>query len=143
MWIFGLVFLLGLLGCSDNDQVILEFRIAEDEPAPGLLEMTIFPTGESFYLHDEVLMNQADVDSAFAVMPDGRPAVELLLTSEGAKKLEELTERNMGKRCGIVLNGQLLSVPRIMAPIHGGRAILTGDFTEEEALRIASGLSRP
>ena len=121
----------------------LEFRIAEDEPAPGLTEMEFDPTGESFYLHDEVLVDQSDVDSAVVIMHDGRPAVELLLTSVGTRKFEDLTERNVGKRCGMVLNGQLVSAPRIMTPIRVGRAIVASDFTEAEARRVAQGLSRP
>jgi preprotein translocase subunit SecD len=132
-----------LIGCSESKQVTLEFRIAEDEPAPELTEMAFDPTGERFYLHDEVLVNQSDVDSAFATMQDGSWAVELMLTAAGSQEFEELTEGNVGKRCGMVLNGKLVSAPRIMAPIRVGRAILASDFTEEKARRIAQGLSRP
>jgi len=135
--------LFGFFGCSEPNQLTLEFRIAEDEPAPGLTEMVFDPTGERFYLHDEVLVNQSDVDSALAIMQNGRWAVELILTSVGTQKFEELTERNVGKQCGIVLNGQLVSAPRIMAPIRVGRAIIVSDFTGAEARRVARGLSRP
>jgi len=123
--------------------VTLEFRIAEDESAPGLTEMVFRPTGEHFYFHDEVLVNESDVDSAVVIMHDGRPAVELVLTSVGTQKFQELTERNVGKRCGMLLNGQLVSAPRIMAAIRVGRAIVMSDFTEAEARRIAQGLSQP
>lgn len=40
----------------------------------------------------------------------------------------------------MILNGELISAPRIMAPIRVGRAILAGDFTEEEARRVAEEL---
>jgi preprotein translocase subunit SecD len=105
--------------------------------------MVFEPTGEHFYFHDEVLVNESDVDSAIVIMQNGRPAVELVLTSVGTQKFEELTERNVGKRCGMLLNGQLVSAPRIMTAIRVGRAIVTSDFTEAEARRIAQGLSRP
>lgn len=131
----------GFVSCSDSNQVELEFRIAEDEPVPGSVEMEFPPTGELFYLHDEVLLDEGDVDSAFVISQEGRPAVELILTSEGARKFGELTEQNVGKRCGMVLHGKLVSAPRIMAPIHVGRAIIVGDFAEEEAQRIAQSLS--
>ena len=141
--LFLALFLFGFLGCSESNQVTLEFRIAEDEPAPGLKEMVFDPTGERFYLHDEVLVDQSDVDSAVVVIHDGRPAVELVLTFVGTQRFEESTERNVGKRCGIVLNGRLVSSPRIMAPIRAGRAIVTSNFTEVEARRIAKELSQP
>jgi len=61
----------------------------------------------------------------------------------GTRKFEQLTELNIGKRCGVVLNGELVSAPRIMAPIRSGRAIVSSGFTEAEARRVARGLSQP
>ena len=140
--IFILFSLSILLACSENEKVTLEFRIAEDAPAPDLTEMVFEPTGETFYLHKEVMVNQFDVESAAVVMQQGRPAVELILTSEGAKKFEELTAQNVGKRCGMVLNGKVLSAPIIRDTISVGRAIITGIFTETEAEAIAKGLTQ-
>jgi preprotein translocase subunit SecD len=137
------LFLFDFFGCSEPSQVTLEFRIAEDDPAPGMIAMEFGVTGERFYLHDEVLIDQSDIDSAVVITHNGRPAVELLLTSEGTRKFEELTERNVGKRCGMILNGELVSAPHIMAPIRVGRAIVAGDFTRAEARRVARGLSQP
>lgn len=135
-----IIFLSMLFACSENENVTLEFRIAEDEPAADLTEFVFEPTGESFYLHDQVLVNQNDVESAVVVMQQGQPAVELILTSEGAKKFEKLTAQNVGKRCGMVSNGKLLSAPVIRDTISVGRAIITGIFTEAEAEDIAKGL---
>ncbi|MCW8803626.1 MAG: hypothetical protein OQK57_04440 [Ignavibacteriaceae bacterium] len=131
-----------LFACSEPETITLEFRIAEDESALGLTEMVFSPTGENFYLHNKVMVNESHVDSAFVVMRQGRPAVELILTSEGANKFKELTAQNVGKRCGMVLNGNLLSVPIIRDTISGGRAIITGIFTETEAENIAKGLNQ-
>ncbi len=128
--------------CSEPETITLEFRIAEDEPAPGLTEMVFSPTGESFYLHNEVLVDESHVDSAFVIMHSDRPAVELLLTNEGKTKFEELTTSNVGKRCGMILDGELVSAPIIRAPITVGRAIIAGDFTEAEAQRIVRLLSQ-
>jgi preprotein translocase subunit SecD len=135
--------LLGFVGCSKPEQVTLEFRIAEEEPAPGLSELAFHLTGEHLYVHDEVLLSQADVDSAVVTMQQGRPAVELIFTPDGGEKLGQMTQHNVGKRCAMFLDGDLVSAPRIMAAIHVGRAIIAGDFTEAEARRIAHGLSGP
>jgi preprotein translocase subunit SecD len=136
------LFLVVFLGCSRPAEMTLEFRIADTEPAPGLTEMTFAPTGERFYLHDEVLMDETDVEAALATTRHGGWAVELALTSVGTLKFEQLTEENVGKHCAMVLNGELASAPRIMATISSGRAVLMGDFDEAEARRIARGLSR-
>ena len=137
-----LYFLSMLLACSENEKVKLEFRIAEDEPAPDLIEIVFEPTGEIFYLHNEILVNQFDVESATVVMQQELPAVELILTSKGTKKFKELTAQNIGKRCGMILNGKLLSAPIIRDTIPGGRAIITGIFTKSEAETIANGLNK-
>jgi hypothetical protein len=134
--------LFAILGCSESNQVTLEFRLAEDESGPGLTETVFDQTGERFYLHDEVILDQSDVESANVVTERGRIAVALALTSAGARKFEEFTRSNVGKRCGMILNGRLVSAPWIMAPISSGRAIIMSDFTEAEASRIAERLSR-
>lgn len=136
-----IIFLSMFFACSENEKVTLEFRIAEDGPAVDLAEMVFEPTGDIFYLHNEVLVNQHDVESAAVVIQQERPAVELILTTEGAKKFKELTAQNVGKRCAMVLNGKLLSAPIIRDTISGGRAIITGIFTKTEAETIANNLT--
>ena len=134
---------LGILKAwTDSNQLTLEFCIAEDEPGPGLTDTKFGRTNKHFYLHDEVRVTQSAIDSAFAVEREGRWVVELLLTLEGSQKFEEMTESNVGKHCAMILDGSIISAPRIMAPIRVGRAILAGDFTETEARRVADGLSR-
>ena len=139
---FIVPFSLVLLMCAGPEEVKLEFRIAEDEPAPGLTEMIFTPTGESFFLHNEVLLNETDIDSAFVIIQNERPAIQLVLKTEGSRKFEELTENNVGKRCGMILNGELVSAPRIKAPIRVGLAIISGIFTKDEAKNIAEKLSQ-
>lgn len=131
-----------LFMCTGQEKVKLEFRIAEDEPAPGLTEMIFAPSGERFFLHKEVLVNESDIDSAFVIIQNNRPAVKLILTTEGSRKFEDLTENNVGKKCGMILNGELVSAPRIMAPIRVGIAIISGIFTKDEANSIAEKLSQ-
>ena len=142
-YLISILFILSiLLACSKPEKVALEFRIAEDEPAPNLTEMVFEPTGNIFYLHNEVLLNQNDVKSAAVVTQQERPVVELILTPEGAIKFKDLTAKNIGKKCAMVLNGKLLSAPVIRDTIPGGRAIINGIFTKSEAEAIASGLMK-
>ena len=95
--------LLGVWGCSKQGPVTLQFRIAEEEPGPGLTEFVSEPSGTHLYLHPEAFVSEADVDSAAAVMQQGQPAIMVRLTPTGAQKLANVTRQNVGKRCGIVL----------------------------------------
>ncbi len=136
-----LIVLLALLGCAKApEQVTIEFRLAETEPAEGLTEMIFHRTEETFYLHDEVLISNADIASASATMWEQRPVVDLRFTEAGTQKLAKLTTENVKKRVGMLVDGTLASAPVINAPILEGRAIIDGDFSEKEARRIAAGI---
>ncbi len=63
---------------------------------------------------------------------DGQPVVSFRLNTIGAKKFCTVTRENSGKPFAIVLDGEIVSAPRINGPICGGSAIITGNFTVQE-----------
>ncbi|HKQ32626.1 MAG TPA: protein translocase subunit SecD, partial [Thermodesulfobacteriota bacterium] len=66
----------------------------------------------------------------------GRPAVGFGFKGEGASKFGALTEKNIGQRLAIVLDGKIKSAPTIQERISSqGR--ITGSFTTEEAKDLA------
>jgi preprotein translocase subunit SecD len=140
----SIVFLLMLSGCAPGQEeareVTVEFRLAESEPTEGLTEITLASTGEKFYLHKEALMTHADIASASVVRWKAELAVEVIFTDAGREKFARLTADNVMKRLGMMVDGQLVVAPIIRAPILEGRAIINGNFTEEEAQRIANGI---
>jgi len=136
-----LLLVLLFLHCSKGPQpMTLEFRLAQLEPGEGLTEMTFAPTGETLYLHDEVLIGNTDIASASAITWQDRQVVDLRFTAEGKEKLARLTGEHVKERVGMLVDGRLLSAPMINAPILEGRAIIDGDFSQEETLRIATGI---
>ena len=142
--IVGLIVLLSLLGCGSGQEkaemVTVEFRLAEIVSGEGLTEMSIPGSFEKFYLHDEVLVSNADIAWAMPGSWQGRPVVELTLTETGREKFAQLTADNVGKRMGIVVDGKLVIVPMIQAPMLDGKAVIDGNFSEQETNRIAAGI---
>jgi protein-export membrane protein SecD len=63
----------------------------------------------------------------------GAVQVSLQFNDEGSKLFAEITKRNVGKQVAIFLDGQVLSAPMVQQEILGGRAVITGNFTVEEA----------
>lgn len=63
----------------------------------------------------------------------GKPQVELTFSSAGAKKFADITKRNVGKILAIALDNQLVEAPRVNEAIYGGNAVITGDFSTEQA----------
>lgn len=63
----------------------------------------------------------------------GRPAVSFRFNPMGAKKFGEITTQNVGLPFAIILDGEVVTAPRINEPILGGSGIITGQFTAEDA----------
>lgn len=68
---------------------------------------------------------------------NGQPQVALQFTSEGAKRFGDVTGRNIGKPVGIFLDYFPLSAPTVEQKITEGSAVITGNFTVEEAKQLA------
>ncbi|MCD6412502.1 protein translocase subunit SecD [bacterium] len=71
----------------------------------------------------------------------GAPKVSLRFNKEGAKLFEKITERNVGKRVAIYLDGSPISMPVVREKISGGEAEITGDFSQQEAKELAERLN--
>jgi protein-export membrane protein SecD len=67
----------------------------------------------------------------------GKPQVALIFTDEGGKLFAKITERNVGKPVAIFLDQFLLSAPVVQQKIEGGNAVITGNFTVDEAKKLA------
>ena len=67
----------------------------------------------------------------------GRPVVSFRFNAKGAKKFGEITRKNTGKPFAIVLDGKVITAPRINGAILGGSGIITGNFTAETAADLA------
>ncbi len=67
----------------------------------------------------------------------GGPSVGLEFNKDGAKLFEEITGRNIGKPLGIVIDNQMISAPTVQTKISGGQAVITGNFSVDEAKNLA------
>ena len=66
--------------------------------------------------------------------------VSLNFTTEGSQKFADATTNayNNGETIAIYYDGEIVSAPRVNEPIMNGQAQISGDFTYEEAERLAS-----
>ncbi len=67
----------------------------------------------------------------------GNWQVAIEFTATGARIFGDVTEQNVGRHLAIILDGNLYSAPRISERIPGGRAVITGQFTVDEARDLA------
>lgn len=67
----------------------------------------------------------------------GKPQVQLEFDAQGEQKFAALTEKNVGKAIGIFVDQQNISSPVVQQKIVGGTAVITGNFTLDDAKALA------
>jgi SecD/SecF fusion protein len=67
----------------------------------------------------------------------GQPIVNFTFTPDAGKRFGEITSANVGRTFAIVLDDEILSMPRIISPILGGSGQISGNFTTESATALA------
>ncbi len=96
--------------------------------------------GTRMVLESRLLMAGDAVKDAFVQFNQaqfGQPTIAFELTSEGATGFARLTEENVGRHLAIVLDGVVQSAPVIRSRIGGGRGVIEGQFTKEQAKDLA------
>ena len=122
--------------------VRFEVRLAEEKTAPGLREAKAADSGQTVYLHDETIVTNSDIAST-QVVPGGSPSqyrVSVQFTPSGAEKMRAATANHIGKPVAILLDGEVVMAPTLRTTI-GTSAVITGNFSREQAEKIANGIS--
>ncbi|MGH7141319.1 MAG: protein translocase subunit SecD [Minisyncoccia bacterium] len=70
-----------------------------------------------------------------------QPEVEVTFNSEGTKLFSQITGGNVGSELAIFLDGNLLSTPVIQEKIPNGQALISGNFTADQAKQLADSLN--
>jgi preprotein translocase subunit SecD len=92
---------------------------------------------ERIAVQRRVMVSGDTLTDAQATFQDNQPVVSFRFDSIGARRFGEATERNVGKRFAIVLDGRVISAPVIREPIRGGSGIISGSFTVQSANDLA------
>ena len=132
-----------------GETAILEFKLVDEEHSADDAVRGNVPQGDYIAYtkdrHQPILLRQQAVMTG-DMLDDARvsikstynePYVSISFNSEGARIFERVTSENVGKRLAIVLDGKVNSAPVIRDTISGGKAIIEGRFTMEEASDLA------
>ncbi len=71
----------------------------------------------------------------------GSPQIALQFDDEGTTLFSEITKRNIGKPVAIFLDDEIISQPTVQNEIPNGQAVITGDFTMQEANNLVKRLN--
>ncbi len=67
----------------------------------------------------------------------GEPTVKLAFSPNGTKIFGELTKKNVGKPIGIFVDKEVISAPVVQQPIVTGDAVISGNFSLDDAKKLA------
>jgi len=92
---------------------------------------------QKILVRKRVVVSGENLTDSQPTFDNGRPVVNFRFDSLGAKKFGDVTTKNVNRRLAIVLDGKVISAPRINEPILGGSGIITGQFTTQGAQDLA------
>lgn len=85
-----------------------------------------------------IVLEGADVERAAVTQGAGSAyQVALKLKGEGPAKFAKATRENLGKPIAIMLDDEVISAPTVESEINNGEAVITGNFTVEEAQELS------
>jgi preprotein translocase subunit SecD len=111
----------------------LEFRLQETD-ATGNIFFT--ETGLSGRFVQRAQLNFENAGTGMT-----EPVVTLFFNSEGANLFFDITNENTGEILAIFLDDMPISLPVIQQAIPGGTAVISGNFTPEEARALVRDLN--
>ena len=132
---FHIIKLLEIKGDGDNKEVHSQHILLAKKtpPMPEQVAPTFIETGLSG-------KNLKTANVQF-MSQSGKPEVGIEFDSEGTKLFADLTKENVGKQIAIFLDGQVISAPTVQTSITDGKAVITGNFTLDEAKKLAQRLN--
>lgn len=128
---------------SGTDRLIIEIPGVKDaEEAIKLIGKTALLefklVREDGSLGDAVLTGKSLVKSDVTYDNMGKPQIAFELNASGAQKFAEVTRENVGRQLAIVLDGEVQTSPKINSEIPGGRGVITGNYTTDDAKKMST-----
>lgn len=89
--------------------------------------------GYRYLVEKEVILSGDLLIDANPTFHEGQPAVAFRFNDLGSKKFAKITRENIGRIFAIILDGKVVTAPRINTSIIQGSGVISGNFTTKEA----------
>ncbi len=122
---------------------------AGEEVMPPNLVLKTYKVGKTEKVETQILVTRRPaltgeyVKSAIAYFDQQGYGVSLEFDGEGARLFDNVAAQNKGRQMAIILDGEVISAPVLQSDHFGGRAQITGHFSDKEARDLASALENP
>jgi len=127
---------------------ILEFKLLRDDidlssfnPETVDFDDIYLPTQLTGRYLESASLQFAQTGAQGGYAPANQSMVTLQFNEEGEDLFSKITRENIGRELAIFLDGVPISNPIIREEITGGEAVISGDFTPEQAKELARQLT--
>lgn len=110
----------------------VNFKLVSEKPVPGCVKMVAKDSGKKLYVEKTSRLSTEDLDSVTVGVRKinksnkKQASIRFNFNERGKKKLARLTSKNIHKRLGIIVSGELTAAPLISEPINGGAVEISG-----------------
>jgi preprotein translocase subunit SecD len=121
--------------------VRFEVRLAEAQPAPGLIVARVAGSERLVYLHPEPIVANEDIAQSWVLQdaPD-RFGISVHFLEAGAQRMRQATANHLGRPVALLIDGRVVTAPIVRSAI-GDSAVISGNYTRGEAERIVDGIA--
>ncbi len=131
----------------NSDQLVPQIEAGTAIAPPGYVVLTSLEKKngkpEKLLVKRRPELTGQDVAGARPVFEQRGYEVSLKLTSNGATIFRHVTGEYINNRLAIVLDNEVVSAPNIQSEIPNGEAVITGNFTADEAKNLATVMENP
>jgi len=114
----------------------MTFHFLSDEAGADVMQIPD-SQGRIYPIKKEVILSGDLLVDANTTYHEGQPAVGFRFNALGTRKFAEITKENIGRIFAIVLDGKVVTAPRINTAINQGSGVISGSFTTQEANEVA------
>lgn len=110
---------------------------ADSSYSANTTERLFDSNGRTYLIKKEIILSGDLLVDANPTYHEGEPAVGFRFNALGSKKFAQITQENIGKIFAIILDGKVITAPRINSVITQGSGVISGSFTTKEANEVA------
>ena len=124
-----------ILGTGNVEAVV-------DDEITGAYHYEFLKSWDEIKASDDIILDGTDIQSAEAMWYEEygiqKNVVNLTLNASGTTKFAHATTAHVGEAIAIVYDGEIVSAPVVQQALTDGKAQISGSFTSEEAMNLAT-----
>ncbi len=132
--------IVGTSVAEDAEAPILQIRKIADAPSSESEPMRIHGSEpvQTLNVVKAIILDQTALETATVQRNADSLAIVISFTPDGRKRFAAYTRDHLGTRLAIIIEGHLYCAPVIRSEIPGGKAEISGSFTEPEARELVA-----